>query len=283
MEILQLKYFFESAKTESFSKTAEKYIVPTSSVSASVRRLEKELGCNLFDRHSNSISLNSNGKRMMQALYIVFNELEKAAEDLAYPQNDTREIKLLVRALRDDITDYCIAFEKKHPHIAFKITLDFKETDFEKYDIIIDEKNDIYKEYEKFTLRNLKLKLVADRNNSLCKKRTALKRLSAKPFISWGEESNMHKILIKACNKAGFIPNISVTSNDMKCHEKLIKSGIGIGLIREDSPLIKCGDVKIIDAIDFDEAYTVCCYYKSQADYGNVKSFLNFLKNIPMP
>ena len=42
MELLQLKYFYESAKNENFSKTAEMFMVPTSSVSASIKRLEKE-------------------------------------------------------------------------------------------------------------------------------------------------------------------------------------------------------------------------------------------------
>lgn len=55
MEMLQLKYFLESAKSESFAKTAEKYMVPASSVSASVKCLEQELGCSLFDRSCNRI------------------------------------------------------------------------------------------------------------------------------------------------------------------------------------------------------------------------------------
>ena len=45
MELLQLRYFYESAKNENFAKTAEKYMVPASSISASVKRLEEELGC----------------------------------------------------------------------------------------------------------------------------------------------------------------------------------------------------------------------------------------------
>ena len=31
MELLQLRYFYESAKNENFAKTAEKYMVPASS------------------------------------------------------------------------------------------------------------------------------------------------------------------------------------------------------------------------------------------------------------
>ena len=57
MELLQLRYFFDSSKNESFAKTAQKYMVPPSSVSASVKRLESELGCRLFDRQSNRIKL----------------------------------------------------------------------------------------------------------------------------------------------------------------------------------------------------------------------------------
>ena len=45
MEILQLRYFFLSAKNENFSTTAKMFDVPTTAVSSSVRRLEEELGC----------------------------------------------------------------------------------------------------------------------------------------------------------------------------------------------------------------------------------------------
>lgn len=278
MELLQLKYFFESAKEESFAKTAEKYMVPTSSVSASVKRLEKELGCTLFDRYSNRITLNNNGKRLQQSLCIVFDELNLAVEDLSYVSNDTREIKMLVRAMRDDITDYIIEFRKKYPYIAFKITLDFKETEFEKYDIIIDEKNNTHTGYENFELYSMRLSLMTNADNPLCKKKLTLKQLSKTPFVSWGEKSNMHKILINACKNAGFTPDIAVMSNDMKCHEKLIESGLGIGLARENSKGYTKGKMKALNVTDFDEIYSVCSYYKKQAAYGNVKLFLNFLK-----
>ncbi|MBR2431832.1 MAG: LysR family transcriptional regulator, partial [Clostridia bacterium] len=42
MELLQLKYFCDAAETQNFSKTAKKYLVPTSNISQSIKRLEKE-------------------------------------------------------------------------------------------------------------------------------------------------------------------------------------------------------------------------------------------------
>ena len=66
-------------------------MVPTSSVSASVRLLEKELDCKLFDRAYNRIILNNNGKRLQQALLPVFSELEQAIMDLSDAHADKRE------------------------------------------------------------------------------------------------------------------------------------------------------------------------------------------------
>ena len=63
MEILQLRYFFLSAKNENFTTTAKAFGVPTTAVSSSVRRLEEELGCKLFDRTHNRIMLNVKGRR----------------------------------------------------------------------------------------------------------------------------------------------------------------------------------------------------------------------------
>lgn len=274
MELLQLRYFYESAKAESFAKTAEKYMVPTSSVSASVKRLEKELGVKLFDRSYNRISLNANGKKFQQSVCAILGELDSAVQSIITFPADDREIKILVRATRQKITERIIEYNSNHPNIKFKTVFDFSETNFEKYDIIIDEKADIYSDFDNFELSTLQIRLKASKLSPLSDKKLTLKQLSTQPFISWGEHSNMHKILMRSCNNAGFTPNIIVHSNDILCNERLIGSGIGIGL---GSTTTK--NTTFLDISDFDERYTIYCYYKSQSNYGNVEHFLNFLKS----
>ena len=279
MEILQLRYFFESAKTESFTETAKKYMVPTSSVSASVRLLEKELDCKLFDRAYNRIILNNNGKRLQQALLTVFSELEQAISDLSDKCIDNREIKILVRAMRNDITDYIIEYSKRHPNITFKTIFDYENRSYENYDIIIDEKTDIYQEYESFELFNMRIRLKVAPNSSLVGRKITLKQLCNKSFVSLDEKSNMHKILIQACKKAGFTPKIVAQINDIQCYEKMIASGIGIGLGRESTQAYSSEKVSYLDVADFDERYVVCAYYKNESLYGNIKRFLDFLES----
>lgn len=279
MEILQLRYFFESAGNECFAKTAEKYMVPATSVSASVKRLEKELGCELFHRSSNRIMLNDNGRRLKQSLSVIFDELDGTVDALTSVSTDTREIRMLVRAMRGEITNHIIEYKSRHPHISFKTVFDFDETSFENYDIIIDEKSDKYPEYEQIDLYTTKVRLRVAAKSPLCGKKLTLKQLSNQPFVSIGENNGMNKILINACKKAGFTPNIVVQSNDIWCNRKFVEAGVGIGLGREYPRSRKSENVEYLDITDFNEKQTICSYCRKQSAYGNVEHFLKFLKS----
>lgn len=277
MEFLQLRYFLDSARLESFAKTAQKYMVPTTSVSASIKRLEGELGCKLFDRFANRVLLNDNGRRLQQSLQVVFTELEHITGVLSCKQTDTREIKMLVRAMRAKITDYIIEYKEKHPHISFKTVFDFDTTDTENYDIIIDDAPEKYIEYENFELCSMRILLKACADSPLCGRRLTLNQLQNHPFLSMGEQSSMHHILINACKRAGFNPNIVVQSNDTQCYKKCLESGIGIGLGRDD-PQEYSANIKFLNVTDFDARQTVYAFYKKQHAYGNIEHFINYLK-----
>lgn len=278
MEILQLRYFFESAKNENFSETAKKFMVPTTAVSAAVKRLETEIGCKLFDRTYNRISLNANGKRLQKSLYTVFAELDGVVAELSANTSDDREIKMLVRAMRRDITKLITEFSGKHPHVVFKTVFDFRDADLSGYDIIIDEKSNRYPEYRELPLFNTSLRIKCAVGHPLCGRKLTLRQLSSQKYISMGEDSNMHKILTQACNRAGFSPDIAIVCNDIECYEKLIASGMGIGVGREGGDRHADSFVECLDVEDFRERYNVCLYYKESSYYGNIRSFIDFLK-----
>lgn len=276
MELLQLKYFLESAESGSFSATAKKFMVPTTSVSASVKRLECELGYQLFDRSANRIILNNNGKRLKNALLAAFFELDTALSELS-ADGDEREIKLLVRAVRSDISDHIIEFNKRYPNITFNAVFDFNENKHEKYDVVIDEKSNAYTGYSGFCLEDMRIRMKAARDKFQFPKKLKLLDLANYPFISWGDSSNMQRILISACESAGFSPKITVQLNDKACYDKMLKAGVGIGLGRE-VPVTDFPELEYLDVIDFDERYSVFCYYNPKTYFGNVKVFLDFLK-----
>lgn len=279
MEILQLRYFFLSAKNENFSTTAKLYGVPTTAVSSSVRRLEKELGCDLFDRTHNSIRLNAKGARLQQALCIVFGELDKAVEDISLQYQDKREIKVLVRGMRRKVTNLLSQFSIAHPHIAFKIT--FHQSSDTVYDIIIDDSKDCYSGYQKFELYSMRLRLKCAARDPVCKRQLSMRELCDRTFVAMDQDSNMHRILTKACLASGFHPNITAFCNDIECYDQLVAMGIGIGIGRE-APAYEAGSdntaICDLNVTDFHEHYTVFAYYRESDYFGNIKLLIDFIK-----
>ncbi len=278
MEVLQLRYFYETAKTGSFTKTAEKFNVPATSVSASVKRLEKELECPLFHRTCNRILLNEKGKRLLQSLNVVFDELEQAIKDLSPATPDLRDIKILVRTGRTTITQTIIAYKEKHPEVSFRTIFDFSETNFDNYDIIIDDNGNVYPHHESFPLYETVLCIRAAADSPLRGQRLTLSQLKDQPFISTGIQNSLHPILMEHCKRAGFVPNIVIECNDINCYLQYIIAGVCIGPARIFPDNVSNNKICTLDVADFNEKRIVDCYYKKESDYGNVRDFLNFIK-----
>ena len=103
MELLQLRYFKAAAELENFSAVAEKYYVPQPSISATIKKLENELGVQLFDRNGKRITLNSNGKIFYEKVAAAINSIDDGVSSLQsekknivlYPQAGARFLSLL--------------------------------------------------------------------------------------------------------------------------------------------------------------------------------------------
>jgi len=280
MDLLQLRYFYDSANYMSISKTAEKYQVPPTSVSASIRRLEAELGCKLFDRQPNRIVLNSKGKRMQESLKRIFDEMDHMLQAVSDTADDTKEIKILVKAIRSLITEQIIRYKSQYIHTRFKLVADFEETAQDDYDIIIDTERDSYGGYEVFPLGKQRIYFYVPANSPLCARKFRLDQLADMPFVLMSQRGNHGKIFIAACKKAGFSPNIVAQVNDSACFRKIISSGIAIGVTGQFS---RNADSTVslvpLNVTDFNYEQTICMYFKRENNYGNTARFMSFIRD----
>lgn len=67
MELMQLHYFKEVARQESFTRAAEILHITQSALSKSIAKLEDEVGVRLFERDGNRIHINHFGKTMLRS------------------------------------------------------------------------------------------------------------------------------------------------------------------------------------------------------------------------
>lgn len=280
MDLLQLRYFYDSANYMSISKTAEKYKVPATSVSASIRRLEEELGCKLFERTPNRIILNEKGRIMKDSLKRIFDEMEVMLQAVSGVMDDTKEIKILVKAIRALVTERIIQYKKKYTHTRFKLVADFDVTDFYDYDIIVDTECDLYAGYETLKIGKQRLFLYAAGDSGLCSRKLSLKQLSNEAFVVMSRQGNHGKILSEACKKVGFSPNIVAQVNDSACFRKMISSGIAIGITGKFAPSTENNMSLVpLNVTDFQHEQTICMYYKKESEYDNTARFISFIRD----
>lgn len=280
MELLQLRYFYESAKCESFALTAKKYLVPTSSVSAAVKRLEKELGVNLFDRTSNRIRLNEKGYSFYGMLEEVFEKMDKTIAAITQNQQQNAFIKILIKACRNWITELIIQYKEQFPYVRFEISHDALSSNYENFDIIIDEQTNHYIGRESFLLSAEQIFVKAAKNSPLVGQPLTFGQLKDASFIVTQKGSRMWQRLEKAATQSGFLPKVSIESNDRQCMLKYVESGMGLMLgskraLHSESEK----NIAALNITDFNEIQSIYVYYR-MADEKDIslESFLSFLK-----
>lgn len=279
MDLLQLRYFYESANYLSISRTAEKYGVPSTSVSASIRRLEEEIGCKLFDRTPNRITLNERGKIMHDSLKSIFSEMDRMLQAVSGTIDDNKEIRILAKAIRARITEQVIRYKKEYAHTRFKLVADFDETNADDYDIIIDTQSNLYPGYDSVELGKQQIFCYVPAESELSVKKLYLKDLAQKPFVLMSQRGNHGKIFVSACKKAGFTPNVVAQVNDSACFRKMISSGIAIGVTGKFKTAVSDNTHLVpLNILDFKYEQTISMYYNTENNYGNAARFISFLQ-----
>lgn len=275
MELLQLRYFYESAINESFSKTAQNHIVPTTSVSASVKRLEKELGCQLFVRSSNRIWLSEEGKRFFESVRDMFADLDRGVAGVKVEQEEG-PIRLLVLDMRDVITDLVIRYRELNPATTFYMTMNRKNITPEDYDIIIDETCDFYSEWEQVSLGEYRLRFCSSERNPICTRPVTLRQLSEQGFIAFEDNGNLYQRLMHAYESRGFTPKLVAMCNDVRCYQRLLAADMGVALLKE-VPRPPEG-TRFVTVADFNETIRFAAYYRSERMNKKKRAFVEFLE-----
>lgn len=122
MELLQLQYFKLVADTQKITTAAKALYISPPALSATISRLEKELGCRLFDRTNNSITLNAKGEAFLKYVNQILNTLETAKAELQKSNEQEQEhIRVAVTTSNLWIGLIC-AFSLEHPEITLSYT-----------------------------------------------------------------------------------------------------------------------------------------------------------------
>lgn len=230
MELLQLKYFCDAAVSENFSLTAKKFDVPPSNISQSVKRLEKEIGVNLFSRRTNRIFLNETGKEFYKKISVALAILSDAVMEASDDANSGK-IKICINANRRVVIEAIEKYRRIYPDVEI-ITSHLVDPSLDNFDIIIDSDNSAFSDYEKRLMISEKIMVAVSKGSKYADTPIInIFDLYDEAFVTMKEKTSLYNLTNSICADFGFKPRIAVQSDDPFYVRKCIEAGLGISFV----------------------------------------------------
>ena len=289
MEIRQIEFFLSIVETGSFSAAADKHYISQSSLSKKIIALEKEMGVTLFDRSKRQVSLTNAGEAFLEHARKIVMSHRAMVVDLDGHKSDMASFSIAAIPVLTQygITTYIDQFREAHPKVQF--TLDeidglniLPALEERRFDLAITRHN--YLDHEKFTsfeiCQDKLLVVVSKKNRHSTRSSISIKELSDDNFILFDRVTDLHKLIMVECEKAGFEPTVFYSSHSKVSVFGLVGANIGLALIPSkifdyhNNP-----DVRAIPLVEDIECNIVLAYLKNKRLPQSAKAFINFLEN----
>ena len=288
MELRQLEYFQMASRLKNITRAAERLRVSQPNITVAIKKLEGELGIQLFDRSQKQLSLTPEGAVFLGRVEIALRNIQDAVLEVNdYKQLQKGTIKIGIPPMMGAYLFPKIfsSFQRRYSHldvylheegsVAIREQLERDELDFGI--IIIPE-----------TAPNLQLLPMARRQIVCCvpedsdlaaRKAITLQDVEAHSLIMLKEGSFLRQTMLQKMKTASVTPDIVLESNQVVTIMGLVASGVGIAflldMIVRDTPGIRAIPLATPIYVDVGLAWKRDRYISRAA-----QSFIEFSKDI---
>ena len=288
MELRQLEYFQMASRLKNITRAAERLRVSQPNITVAIKKLEGELGIQLFDRSQKQLSLTPEGAVFLGRVEVALRNIQDAVLEVNdYKQLQKGTIKIGIPPMMGAYLFPKIfsSFQRRYSHldvylheegsVAIREQLERDELDFGI--IIIPD-----------TSPNLQLLPMA-RSQIVCcvpedsdltaRKAIPLQDIEARNLIMLKEGSFLRQTMLQKMKTAGVTPNIVLESNQVVTIMGLVASGVGnaflLDMIVRDTPGIRALPLATPVFVDVGLAWKRDRYISRAA-----QSFIEFSKDI---
>ena len=229
MEIMQIRYFLEAAKTKHMTNSAKNLHITQPALTQAVRRLEKDLGVPLFVARGRNVVLTEYGKYLQKKLEPLMEQLDAIPEQLKMMSAlEGETIHMNVLAASGLVMEAIIEYKKEHEEILFQLQ---QNTESELYDIGVTTKLFYLGQDEenRFACGEEIYLAVPENQRYQGKESVRLAEAADEGFISLLGSREFRYICDRFCQHAGFIPRIIFESDNPSAVKNMIAANMGIG------------------------------------------------------
>ena len=243
MELYQLQCFYEAAQTGNITKAAAKLRITQPALSKTINRLEEDLGVKLFDRRSKTIVLNEYGQAVLEKAELIF----AAMDDMRLNIEDIRsgnvgEVKIgstlpseetswLLDCVRDFMLSNPKAIVTQHQMGPRTLLRAITENEV---DIAVGGEFLAIPELNWTELYAQRVGIAVWGGSPLAKRDSvSVAELREETFLCNNSNADMEMLTWSICERAGFTPKVSLTSNYSNLIGEMVSRGRGITVIPE--------------------------------------------------
>lgn len=287
MDLRQLEYFQMVSRLNNVTRAAERLHVAQPSITVAIKKLEDELGVQLFDRNQKQITLTSEGQIFLSRVEKILTDVQDAVLEM----HDYHELKrgAISVGVPPMIGSFLFPeifanFRKIYPNIDLTISeegslaiKEMLEQGVLDLGIIILSENSKF--LETFPIRDNEILACLPHDHHLSlQKSISFSDLKREKFIMLKEDTYHRQIILEKCAQEGFIPEIILSSSQIETIRALVASGLGISFLI-DSIAKKKKDLISIPLSDPINIQIALAWKKDKYLSKASQAFIEFIKN----
>ena len=244
MELRHLRYFVAVAEELHFGRAAARLHIAQSPLSQQIRRLEAELGVELFDRNRRSVRLTDAGRVLLDGAVPLLHQadrLEQTMRSAATGETGLLTVGFVGSAAQDALPRIVRHVRESDPGIEVRLlelTTGPQVEALERGDIDVGLVRPPVRAQSVTVTPLLEERLVValpDSHAFAARRAVAPETLRDEPFVSFPRRigTGLYDEILAVCTAAGFSPNVVQEANEMQTIVGLVAAGIGVALVPE--------------------------------------------------
>jgi DNA-binding transcriptional LysR family regulator len=238
MELYQLAYFVEVARQRNFTRAAERLRLAQPALSQQIRKLESELGAELFVRGRRETLLTAAGEAFYpraQALLALSEAAKQTVAEVAQLRRGRLVIATIPTLSACWLPPVIQRFRRAHPHVELILREDTSNGVAELVDQAIAELGFLQLPVsgDQFLVKRLMrepfLALLQGSHSMAGRKSLRLRDLTGEPFVLY--RGQVRAVTLASCRTAGFEPRIACESTELETVRALVEAGLGVAVL----------------------------------------------------
>ncbi len=242
MELRQIRFFVAVAEDRHFGRAAERMYIAQPALSQHVRRLERELQVQLFDRSARQVRLTPAGEAFLGVARRMLNQVDEgtaAARRAAAGETGSLALGVNMSVAAPVLSVLLRHWNRARPAVRPRLTSGSAR---EMVDLVRRRELDVALVDGPVTEGGLDCAVVVDDrlvvvlpiDHPLAREETlSLRSLRSERFVAVARRSSvsLHDRLIELCAGAGFNPDIALEVDDPDLLPVAVTAGLGVGLV----------------------------------------------------